>query len=87
LGASTCQRFQQARRLLPAQESIFREAAEAMRVVLFHQARAGLRVGSSGSALPLSMLSRHDRQVLKSCFRSTHNLLAFTAPCDWMEGS
>lgn len=84
LGASTLQRFQQARRFLPSQEAVFREAAEAMRIVLFHQARAGLRMGTSGSALPLSMLSRHDRQVLKSCFRSTHNLLSFTASCDWM---
>ena len=87
LGASTSQRFQQARRLLPAREAIFREAAEAMRIMLFHQVRAGLRMGTSGSALPLSMVSRHDRQVLKSCFRSTHNLLEFTAPCDWMGAS
>jgi hypothetical protein len=56
-----------------------------MRVVLYHQARAGLRMGSSGAALPLSILSRHDRQVLKSCFRSIHSLLEFTASCDWLE--
>jgi CBS domain-containing protein len=85
LGASTRERFEQARRLLPSQESIFREAAETTRVVLFHQARAGLRTGSSGAELPLSILSRHDRQVLKSGFRSIHNLLEFTAPCDWLE--
>jgi len=85
LGTSTRVRFEQARRLLPSQESIFREAAETMRVVLFHQARAGLRLRSSGATLPLSMLSRHDRQVLKSGFRSIHNLLEFTAPCDWLE--
>ena len=85
LGTSTRVRFEQARRLLPAHESIFREAAETMRVVLFHQARAGLRLRSSGAELPLSILSRHDRQVLKSGFRSIHNLLEFTAPCDWLE--
>jgi CBS domain-containing protein len=85
LGASTCERFEQARRLLPAQESIFREAAEIMRVVLFHQARAGLRQGSSGAELPLNLVSRHDRRVLKSGFRSIHNLLGFTASGKWLE--
>jgi CBS domain-containing protein len=85
LGASTRERFEHARRRLPAQESIFREAAETMRVVLFHQARAGLRMRSSGAALPLSTLSRHDRQVLKSGFRSIHNLLEFMAPGTWLE--
>jgi CBS domain-containing protein len=85
LGASTRERFQRARRLLPSQESIFREASETMRVVLFHQARAGLRLHSSGADLPLSILSRLDRQVLKSGFRSIHNLLEYTASCDWLE--
>jgi CBS domain-containing protein len=85
LGSSTRLRFEQARRLLPAQESIFREAAETMCVVLFHQARAGLRLRSSGAELPLSILSRQDRQVLKSGFRSIHKLLEFTAPCEWLE--
>ncbi len=84
-GASTRERFEQARHRLPAQESIFREAAETMRIVLFHQARAGLRMRSSGAALPLSMLSRHDRQVLKSGFRSIHNLLEFMAAGTWLE--
>lgn len=85
LGASTSERFEKAGRLLPERESIFREAAETMRVVLFHQARAGLRLGSSGDEIPLSALSRHDRQVLKSGFRSIHNLLEFTVPGDWLE--
>ena len=44
LGASTRLRFEAARRLLPAEEAIFREAAETAGVVLFHQARAGLRL-------------------------------------------
>ena len=56
-----------------------------MRIVLFHQARAGLRLRSSGAVLPLSILSRHDRQALKSAFRSIHNLLEFTASWDWLE--
>jgi len=85
LGASTGTRFEQARRRLPAQEAIFRKAAETMRVVLFHQARGGLRLRSSGAELPLSILSRHDRQVLKSGFRAIHSLLEFAEPCTWLE--
>lgn len=85
LGASTQLRFEAARRLLPSQEAIFREAAETVRVVLFHQARAGLRLRTSGAELPLSTLSRHDRQVLKSGFRSIHNLLEFTQRRDWLD--
>lgn len=85
LGASTSNRFDQACRLLPLQESLFGEAAEAMRVLLFYQARAGLRGGTSGAELPLNILSRHDRQILKSVFRSIHTLLEFTASCDWLK--
>ena len=85
LGASTRERFERAGRLLPGREPIFREAAETMQIVLFHQARAGLRFGSSGAEIPLSLLSRHDRQVLKSGFRSIHQLLEFTVPGDWLE--
>jgi CBS domain-containing protein len=85
LGASSRERFEKARRLLPAQEALFREAAETMSVVLFQQARAGIRARSDGSDLPLPMLSRHDRHVLKSGFRSIYKLLEFTAPCDWLE--
>jgi len=85
LGASTRLRFEAARRFLPAQEAIFREAAETVRVVLFHQARAGLRLRTSGAELPLSTLSRHDRQVLKSGFRSIHNLLELMQRRDWLE--
>lgn len=85
LGASTRVRFERASRLLPAHETIFREAADTMRVMLFHQARAGLRFHSNGAELPLSILSRHDRQILKSGFRSIHSLLAFTDSWEWLE--
>jgi CBS domain-containing protein len=85
LGVSTHLRFEAARLLVPAQEAIFREAAETVRVVLFHQARGGLRSRTSGAELPLSSLSRHDRQVLKNGFRSIHNLLEFTQRRDWLD--
>lgn len=85
MGSSTRKRFEAARHRMPDQESIFREAVETMRVLLFHQARAGLRMRTSGSSLPLSILSRQDRHVLKIGFRSIHRILEFTAPCDWLE--
>lgn len=84
-GASTGLRFEAARRLLPSQEAIFREAAETVRVVFFHQAHAGLRLRTSGAELPLSTLSRQDRQILKSGFRAIHNLLEFTQRRDWLD--
>jgi len=86
LGGSTLERFQWARAMLPAQESIFREAADTLRVVLALQARAGIRQHSSGSDLPPAMLSHHDRQILKIGFRSLHRLLEFTADGSWLEG-
>lgn len=86
LGASTRLRFEEARRRFPSRESIFREAADTTSVVLFHQARAGLRLHTSGAELPLSLISRHDRQVLKSGFRSIHNLLEFAGRGDWLDG-
>ena len=63
----------------------FREAAEALRIVLYHQARAGIRHNTNGSELSPASLSRYDRQVLKSCFRSIAHLLEFTAECEWLE--
>ena len=84
LGGSTLERFQWARTLLPAQESIFREAADTLRVVLYLQARAGIRQHSGGSDLPPSLLSHHDRQILKIGFRSLHRLLEFTADSRWL---
>ncbi|MBN9660218.1 MAG: cyclic nucleotide-binding domain-containing protein [Acidobacteria bacterium] len=85
LGASTRSRLEAAGRLLQSQDNIFQEAADTMSVMLFHQARAGLRLRTSGAEVPLPMLSRHDRQVLKSGFRSIHQLLEFTASWEWLE--
>ena len=34
--------------------------------------------------LPPSLLGRHDRQLLKSGFRSIHRLLEFTADSQWL---
>lgn len=85
LGASTKDRFEHACRILPEKQTIFRDAAETMRLVLLQQAAAGLRLGTNGAELPLSILSRQDRQMLKSGFHAIHQLLEFTATGDWLE--
>jgi CBS domain-containing protein len=78
LGSSTLERLELARSRMPAHESIFREAIETLRVLLYLQARTGLRLDDSGAEILPSQLSRLDRQALKSGFRAIHNLLEFT---------
>ena len=84
-GASTQDRFRLARTLLPEHESIFREASEALRAVLYQQARSAIRNHDNGSTLNPAHLSHYDRQLLKTGFRSIHRLLEFTADGAWME--
>jgi CBS domain-containing protein len=85
LGSSSGERFAMASRLVPEQEALFREAAETLRVVLFHQARAGIRQNSEGYDLPAAQLSAQERLVLKCGFRSIVRLLEFTAEFGWQE--
>jgi hypothetical protein len=85
MGSSTLERFAMARTLLPEHESIFREAAETMRIVLWQQGRIGISQGTGGAELPPALLSRYDRQILKSGFRSILRLLEFTADPKWLE--
>ena len=82
---STLERFALARERLPRNESIFREAADSLRVMLYHKARAGIRRQDGGAELDPASLSRYDRQVLKSGFQSILRLLEFTAECRWLE--
>jgi len=84
LGTSTLERFALARTLLPEHESIFRDASETLRILLWQQARIGIGQGSSGSELPPALLSRHDRHLLKSGFRSILQLLEFTGNSPWL---
>ena len=84
LGRSTLERFAAARTLMPDHERIFREAADTFRIVLWQQGRVGISQGTSGAELPPALLSRHDRQVLKSGFRSILRLLEFTADRSWL---
>lgn len=84
LGRSTLERLATARALLPEHEQIFREAADTFRVVLWQQGRVGISQGTSGADLPPTLLSRHDRHVLKAGFRSILRLLEFTAERAWI---
>jgi len=52
-------------------------------VVLWQQGRVGIIQGTIGAELPPSLLSRHDRHVLKSGFRSIRELIEFTADPAW----
>jgi CBS domain-containing protein len=85
LGGSTHDRFAVARRLLPQQEALFREAVDTLRVVLWLQGRIGIGQGTGGGELPPTLLSRHDRQVLKSGFRVIHGLINLTANYQWLD--
>jgi CBS domain-containing protein len=85
LGGSTQDRFALARRLLPQHEAIFREAADTFRIVLWLEGRVGIRQGTGGAELPPALLSRHDRQVLKSGFRVIHRLIELTSNYEWLD--
>jgi CBS domain-containing protein len=84
-GGSTHDRLAMARRLLPQHEAIFREAADTLRIVLWLQGRVGIRQGSGGADLPPTLLSRYDRQVLKSGFRVIQRLIELTADYQWLD--
>ena len=75
---ATIERLTRAAESLPRHEALFRDAAEAFRIALYQQGRTGLREASDGVNIHPAMLSRVDRQLLKSAFRSIHQLLEFT---------
>jgi CBS domain-containing protein len=85
LGQSTLERFAVARTLLPADEAIFREASDALRVMLWQQGRVGIGQGTSGTELPPALLSRHDRHLLKGGFRAILRLIEFTGDRGWID--
>jgi CBS domain-containing protein len=85
LGGSSRERFALARRLLPQHEAIFREAADTLSLVLWLQGRIGIRQGTSGTELPPTLLSRHDRQLLKSGFRVIQRLIELTSNYEWLD--
>jgi CBS domain-containing protein len=84
MSSSTFERLAAARRLLPEHERIFREAAEALRVVLWQQGRVAISQGTVGAELPPSAMSRHDRHLLKSTFPVIQRLIEFAAEPSWL---
>ena len=85
-GRSTVERLAIARRMIPEQDAIFRDAADTLRIVLWQQGRVGISQGTDGSELPAAALSRYDRQALKSGFPVIQKLLEFTADLTWLTG-
>jgi CBS domain-containing protein len=85
LGRTTLERFTVARTLLPDDEAIFREASDALKVVLWQQGRVGIAQGTSGSELPPALLSRQDRHRLKGGFRAILRLIEFTGDRAWID--
>jgi CBS domain-containing protein len=83
-GDSTLERFALARQSLPQSELVFREAADGLRVMLYHKTRAGIRRQDGGAELDPTSLSRYDRQILKSGFASILRLLELTAERRWL---
>jgi len=87
VGTSTVERLRLAAAQHQEHEYVFTEAAETFRILLRQQARIGISQGTTGSELPPSVLSRHDRQVLKSGFRSILALLEITRSAFWLESA
>jgi signal-transduction protein with cAMP-binding, CBS, and nucleotidyltransferase domain len=84
LGRSTLERLARARMRFPEHEAIFRDAAEALAVVLWQQGRVGISARTGGAELPPALLSRQDRHLLKATFRPILRLIEFTADRSWI---
>jgi CBS domain-containing protein len=82
---SSLERFRQAAEAHPAHAAILGDAADTLRVVLYHQARSGIRRQDGGREVPPASLGRHDRELLKTAFRSILRLLELTAEGRWLE--
>jgi len=85
LGSSTLDRLRSARALLPEHASIFEEASETLRILLWQQGRVGLSQGTAGSELPPALLGPFERQILRNGFRSILRLLEITGDLKWVE--
>ena len=88
LGTSTRERFAFARTLLPEHESIFREASETLRILLWQQARVGIgqgteRIGvAAGAAQPPRPARPEERFPLHPAAARVHRQPALA--CDVM---
>jgi CBS domain-containing protein len=71
--SNTLQRLEAASRVLPQHEQVFRDTADAFRIVSYESAIAG-----RGQVNP-SILGKYDQRLLKTAFQSIHRFLEFTA--------
>lgn len=76
---ATSQRFLAAAARFPEHARLLEDGAEACRVMLYHQALAGLRHRSDGQYIRPNELSKADQEIIKSVFRTVGELLEFTA--------
>jgi CBS domain-containing protein len=83
---STSERFQTAAASTPEERALFEEAAGALQLALYHQAREGIRRSSDGAVLDPAVLSRYDQQLLKRSFRSILRLLEYASRAFTLEG-
>ena len=75
---STVERLEAGAQAMPVYRSVFREAAEAFRVIACHRAISSLgRREDSGLIYP-SSLSRYEQAEVKKTFQSIHSFLEFT---------
>lgn len=70
--ASTLERLESAATTMPQHGRVLREAAEAFRIVLYHQSVAGMPIIRPAS------LSKYDQRLLKTAFASILQLLELT---------
>lgn len=85
LGVSTSERLADARTRMPEHEAIFRNALDTLEVLLYLQARTGLRSWTSGGEIEPMQLSRLDRRALKTGFRAIHDLLELAYQRLWTD--
>ncbi|MGA2053387.1 MAG: DUF294 nucleotidyltransferase-like domain-containing protein, partial [Opitutales bacterium] len=76
---NTGARFLQTAWRLQAHRELFEDAAEAVRVVLYHQALAGFRHGDNGQFIRPSELSKIDQEILKGVFRAIVQMIEFAS--------
>jgi CBS domain-containing protein len=77
--SNTLDRLEVASQALPQHEQIFRDAADAFRVVTYESAIASLRGGDGRGQVNASVVGKYDQRLLKTAFQSIHRFLEFTA--------
>jgi CBS domain-containing protein len=80
---STLERLDGSAAAFPEHAAVFRDAADAFRVLLYQQARSGISRHDGGTQIPPAALDGHDRQMLKTAFRGVLRLLELAEEWPW----